>query len=165
MTTDPVMAEIFAVKPLIASGDHEEARRRFGDLWLRVENDGELMHTVALAHCMADVQDDPAEALVWDMRAFDAALKCTDADFARHSPAKLPAFMPSLHVNLGWDYFKLSDVLRSQEHVALARSFIHELADDAYGRTIRASIERLAGDLAARGQGAAASSAGTPGSR
>lgn len=151
MTTDPVMAEIFATKRLLDSGDHAGARRQLEALWRRVENDGELMHTVALAHYMADVQDDPAEALVWDMRAFDAALRCADADFERHSPSKLPAFMPSLHVNLGWDYFKMGEFLRSGEHVALARSFIHELADDPYGRNIRASIERLADDLAARG--------------
>ena len=57
--------------------------------------------------------------------------------------------MPSLHVNLAEDYFKLNDRTRSQEHLDMARQFVGELADDAYGQAIRRGIERMAAKLAA----------------
>jgi hypothetical protein len=111
------------------------------------------MHAVALAHRLADLQDDPADELAWDIRALNAALTCTDADAQRHSTvsSKIAAFMPSLHASLGVDYFKLGDFARSKEHLALARRFVGELADDAYGKNIRRWIDNLANDLDAGG--------------
>ena len=57
--------------------------------------------------------------------------------------------MPSLHVNLGENYFKLGDFARSKDHLSSARSFASKLADDAYGQMLRRGIERLAKQLEA----------------
>jgi hypothetical protein len=102
---------------------------------------------------MADAQDDIADELAWDIRALNAALRCTDTDAQRHSEApSIAAFMPSLHVNLAEDYFKLSDIARSKNHLASARIFLSALPDNAYAQLIRGGIERLAKHLDAYGQ-------------
>jgi hypothetical protein len=97
---------------------------------------------------MADAQDDVSEELAWDLRALAAAMRTTDVDAQRHSQAfSVAAFMPSLHANLAEDYFKLGDLAKSRVHLACARDFAGNLADDAYGRLILSGIERLGGQL------------------
>jgi hypothetical protein len=59
--------------------------------------------------------------------------------------------MPSLHVNLADDYFKLRDLDRAREHLAAANASAKHLNDDAYGRLVRDGIERLAHRLATGG--------------
>ena len=148
MTTDPIMAEILSAVALLHGGDRAGARSRFEGIWSRIAGAPEPIHACTLSHYMADVQDDPAEELAWDIRALDSALRSTDADAQRHSQAvSIAAFMPSLHVNLAEDYFKLGDVARSRDHLASARNFLGSLPDDPYGRMIRRGIERLATKL------------------
>jgi hypothetical protein len=50
--------------------EREAARRLFADLWEEIGAGGDALHRCALAHSMADVQDDVREELVWDLRAF-----------------------------------------------------------------------------------------------
>ena len=59
--------------------------------------------------------------------------------------------MPSLHLSLCDDYFRLGDFARSGEHLEAARSCIGVLADDGYGKMIRSGFVRLEKKLAARG--------------
>lgn len=153
-THDPIMAKIFAAHALFRSGDRAGARRALEAIWPRIESGPEPVHVVALSHYMADLQDDPADELAWDRRALDAASGCADADVGRHSAgmSTIASFMPSLHVNLAADYLKLGDFPRSKEHLALARRFAGELADNSYGHNVRGSIERLEKDLAARNE-------------
>jgi hypothetical protein len=134
--------------------DRPGARSRLEAIWARIEHDHEPMHEVALSHWLANLQDDPVDELAWHLRAFGAAMRCTDADVQRHSPTagSVAEFMPSLHSNLGWAYSKLGDVGHAREHVALAHSFAHLLADDSNGQGVRSSIERLAKGLAAGNQ-------------
>jgi hypothetical protein len=60
--------------------------------------------------------------------------------------------MPSLHLNLAEDYFKLGDIARSAEHLASARTFLGTLPDDAYAQLIQRGIERVAKQLDAHGK-------------
>jgi hypothetical protein len=150
MRTDPIMADILAAFGRAKGGDRAEARGALEAIWARIGPDPAPMHAVALAHYLADLQDDPADELAWDMRALEAALACIDDDAAEASQlSSIEAFMPSLHANLGEDYVKLGDNVRAGEHLALARRFSDRLADDAYGRMIRRGIARLARTLGA----------------
>jgi hypothetical protein len=148
VTTDPIMTEIMAAIAVLHSGDRSGGRSRLEVVWARIADDPEPFHECVLSHYMADAQDDVADELAWDIRALDAALRCTDADAQRHQKTlSIPAFMPSLHANLGEDYLKLGDVARSRDHLVSGRSFVSHLADDAYGKMIRGGIERLARKL------------------
>jgi hypothetical protein len=56
---------------------------------------------------------------------------------------------PSLHLNLSDCYRKLGDLDRAREHLRRARAGIGALADDDYGRLIRAGLDRLTEQLSA----------------
>jgi hypothetical protein len=148
MTTDLVMAEILAAIGLLHGGDRSGGRAKLEAIWSRISHDAEPIHECTLSHYMADAQDDVTQELAWDIRALDAALRCTDTDAQRQSQAlSIAAFMPSLHANLAEDYFKLGDVALSKTHLATARDFASALQDDAYGQMLRGGIERLARKL------------------
>jgi hypothetical protein len=153
-THDPIMAEIFAARARLRSGDRAGARNRLASVWSRIGAGPEPIHEAFLAHYMADLHDDPAGELAWDLRALDAAQRRIDGDAQRHAAdaATLAAFMPSLHLNLAAGYLRAGDLERSQAHLAMARPSASELAEDSYGRCIRASIEALASELAAKGR-------------
>lgn len=70
---DPVMTEIGRGMELGQRGERDAAREVFAGVWDRLGADGDPFHICALAHSMADVQDDPREELVWDLRALEAA--------------------------------------------------------------------------------------------
>jgi hypothetical protein len=61
---DAMMARIHEAM-LAAGGDREAARARFQALWEAIGPEGDPLHRVALAHHMADAQDDPAQAIAW----------------------------------------------------------------------------------------------------
>lgn len=150
--TDSTMAGIFGAIERLQSGDRDGARAQLAAIWARIESAPEPIHECTLAHYMADTQDAIADELSWDLRALNAALRCTDADAQQHSQAfSIGAFMPSLHLNLADDYFRLGDIEPARMHLASARSFADRLSDDPYGQMIRGGIERLAKKLEANG--------------
>ena len=127
--TDPMTAITEAVE-LGRAGDTAEARRRLLALWPHTD---EPMHRCALAHYLADLYDDPAQALTWDLRALDAA------------GDRMPAgFYPSLHLNLADCYRRLNSFEAAAEHIAAAREHSPALGDDEYGAMIRGGIARVA---------------------
>lgn len=142
---DEVMSRISAAIERSQSGDREGARQRFSELWTELSPDGDPFHRCTLAHYMADVQDDPREELLWDLRALEAAELVTDERARQfHATLSIRGFHPSLHLNLAEDYRKLGDVARAREHVARARASAEALGEDGHGQMIRAGIERLA---------------------
>jgi hypothetical protein len=146
---DPTMTEILAARARFRSGDRDGARNRLETIWSRIRADPAPIHEVFLSHYMADVQAAAADELPWDLRALSAAQRGVDADAPRQSDAvsTITAFMPSLHLNLAEDYLRLGDLARSKEHLARARPFASDLADDSYGQCIREWIEALAKGL------------------
>jgi hypothetical protein len=59
---------------------------------------------------MADVRDDPAGELEWDLRALYAADSLSDERVQEHHGSlAVQGFYPSLHLNLGEDYRKMGD--------------------------------------------------------
>src|SRR5690606_25726548 len=81
MSFDPTMQ---AIMDTIADSEagREEKRARFAAIWGELGEDADPIHRCILAHYMADVQDGPEEALLWDQRALDAARGMDEDEFA-----------------------------------------------------------------------------------
>lgn len=147
MTTDSTMARIGeAVDLNHRQGRREDARDLFARIWDDIGGEqGDPLYVCVLAHSMADVQDDVAEELVWDLRALSAADHITDERAAQAGvPLSVTGLYPSLHLNLGECYRKLGDLDRAREHLDHARATIGALGDDDYGKLIRDGLEQLA---------------------
>ncbi len=143
--TDNVMVAIDAGLRQHIGGDRAGAHATFTALWAEIGEHGDPLHRVALAHHMADVCDDPADELAWDLRALAAADSLTD-DRAKeyHASLAVRGFYPSLHLNLGEDYRKLGDLAAAREQLALAYEKLDGLCDDDYAAGIREALASLA---------------------
>ncbi len=144
---DAVMAKIGEGIGRRERGDREGARRLFAELWELVGPDGDPFHRCALAHSMADVQDDVREELTWDLRALEAADELRDEEAEMASP--VAGFYPSLHLNIADAYRRLGDRVRAREHLVKGRAAASALGDDGYGQMIHEAFERLATRLEA----------------
>ncbi|MGW2331878.1 hypothetical protein ACWC5C_39850 [Streptomyces sp. NPDC001700] len=141
---DAVLTRIGQAVMLHRGGDREEARNRLAALWREIAGDGDAFHRCALAHYLADTQDDPADELLWDLLALAAA----DRPGARTAAPALRALYPALHLNLATDYAKLGQQAAARSQLALARASAGTLGDDPYGDRVRAAIARLGQRLA-----------------
>jgi hypothetical protein len=143
---DPVMERISEALNLYNAGRRAEAREAFATIWAEIE-EGDAFHQCALAHYMADAQDDPKGELEWDRRALDAADR-----IAKERPdaagLSVLSFYPSLHLNLADVMRRTGDLDGAKKHLQLARQASDALGNDAYGQMIRDGIERLARRLA-----------------
>lgn len=152
---DAVPTRIGQAVMLHRGGDREEARNRLAELWREVHDGGaggDPFHRCALAHYIADTQDDPADELMWDLLALAAADRIVGAD-GRPAATKVRAFYPSLHLNLAADYAKLGQREAARGQLALARAASRGLAHGPYGDGVRTAIRRLALRLGAAGGG------------
>ncbi|MFD7557563.1 MULTISPECIES: hypothetical protein [unclassified Streptomyces] len=140
---DAVMTRIGQAAILLHAGDREEARNRLGDIWTELGAEGDSLHRCTLAHYMADAQDDPADALAWDLRALSAAEALGDG------PLMPRGFYPSLHLSLADDYVKLGRPEAARAHLSRARAAAAALPDDEYGNGVRGAMLRLERRLAA----------------
>ena len=148
-------AEIVAAIAMLQAGERNRGRAMLESIWSRISQAPNPIDECVLAHYMADVQDEPADELAWDIRALNAALRCADAEAQHiHPSLSISVFLPSLHLNLAEDYWNLNEADQSRAHLAKARLFMSALSDDGYGRMIRFGIEGLEMRLA----GVAASS-------
>src|ERR1700741_4451294 len=74
---DTVMATIAQVQQLAQQGHKEQAIAAYEQLWTRAERP---LHRVSVAHYLADLQDDPAEEMLWDERALAPASQAEPHD-------------------------------------------------------------------------------------
>ncbi|WP_151772064.1 hypothetical protein [Streptomyces abyssomicinicus] len=119
-------------------GDREEARGRFLGLWEEIGADGDAFHRCALAHYLADTQDDPADELAWDLRALSAAEELMES---------VRSLYPSLHLNIAADYAKLGCPEAARSHLGRARSAAEGLPYDGHGTRVREAIRSLEAGL------------------
>ncbi|MDT0549004.1 MULTISPECIES: hypothetical protein [Streptomyces] len=143
---DAVPTRIGQAVMLHRGGDREEARNRLAELWRELHDGGvggDPFHRCALAHYIADTQDDPADELMWDLLALAAADRIAGAD-GRPTATRVRAFYPSLHLNLAADYAKLGRREAARGQLALARASARGAGDGPYGVGVRAAIHRLA---------------------
>ncbi|MFB6437192.1 hypothetical protein ACFCVY_10465 [Streptomyces sp. NPDC056411] len=142
------------------AGDREEARNRLSALWHEIGPKGDAFHRCALAHYMADTQDDPRDELDWDLRALEAAegfvterpagpaaapggTSVADGPGPRHPLVALRAFFPSLHLNIAADYVALDRPADARAQLRRARASADALADGEYRQGLRDAIDRL----------------------
>lgn len=144
------MAAIGEAIGLARGGGQAEARGRLVALWQRVGVAGDPLYRCTIGHYLADLCDDVAEALTWDVRALDAADALTDDRAKAHDASlSVAGFYPSLHLNLADNYLRLGSFAAATRHLDEARRRQGVLADNAYGQTVRAGIGHVAEALAA----------------
>ncbi|WP_338090534.1 hypothetical protein [Planosporangium thailandense] len=145
---DELMVRIGRGIELSQRGDRAAARELFARIWDEIGPDGDPLHRCALAHHMADTQDDVTEELAWDLRALEAADSITEERARQAGVAgSVRGFYPSLHLNLGEAYRKLGDLERARHHLERGRAAVDALGDDGYGRLVRGALDRLADRL------------------
>jgi hypothetical protein len=144
MTIDPVMSAIHIAIAALQRGERAQARQQFQTIWTQIAADPEPFHECTLAHFMADAQDDLVDECAWDLRALDAALRCPEsAARDHHDSLSIAAFLPSLHLNLADDYFRLGDLQASRRHLDAGRAASVGLPDTPYAGMIRGGLDRL----------------------
>ncbi|MFG2443073.1 hypothetical protein ACGFQG_09375 [Nocardia fluminea] len=149
-TADPIMTRITEGVNDFRAGDVECARTTLLEVWAEVGPAGDPLHRCTLAHYLADVYDDPAEALVWDIRALDAADALTDARLDdHHAGLQIAGFYPSLHLNLADNFRRLGAFPAATRHLDAARERLDVLPKDDYGALIRGVVRELAVSIAA----------------
>ena len=134
-----------------AARDQSGRRQDLEALWAEIGAEhGDPLHRMAIAHALADVQDNPREELTWDQLALQAAHDVSDQRVAQAGmPGPAAALYPSLHLNLAEDHRKLGDLEAARRHVTLGLQSAVHLQDDGYGHMIHAGLQRLADRLAA----------------
>ncbi|MCZ4078949.1 hypothetical protein O1W68_13425 [Rhodococcus sp. H36-A4] len=138
---DETMAAIAVAKQTAGVA---EWRERLLALWERVGAGGDPLHRCTIGHYLADVCDDAAEALTWDIRALDAADTLTDDRVkAHHASLNVAGFYPSLHLNLADNYRRLSSFAAATRHLDEAKRRLGVLSDDGYGRIVRDGIDHV----------------------
>lgn len=148
---DPIMDAIGNVVTKGRNGNTATARNELLGLWETVGVSGGPFHRCTLAHYLADLYDDPAQALAWDVRAIDAADALTDQRVQEHHAGlHIAGFYPSLHLNLADNYRRLGSFDAAREQIDAAREHASALADDPYGDLIRNAIDEVAGAIAHR---------------
>lgn len=139
------MAEITAAVTQGRTGATDAARARLQELWDEIGPGGNPFYRCVLAHYQADLFADPAEALVWDIRALDAAATVTDEQVQSHDAGlRIAGFYPSLHLNLADNFRRLGSFSAAEEQISEARNGQDALADDEYGAMIRQAIDGVA---------------------
>ncbi|MFD3743472.1 hypothetical protein [Nocardia sp. NPDC058633] len=147
---DPIMTRITEGITDFRTGDPDRARAALLGVWAEIGPAGDPLHRCTLAHYLADTYDDPAEALVWDVRALDAADVLTDTRLAdHHAGLRVSGFYPSLHLNLADNFRRLGAFPAATHHIAAARERLDVLPDDDYGALIRRVCAEVAAAIAA----------------
>lgn len=148
---DEIMSRITASVIKGRAGDSESALVELLSIWDGIGVGGDPFHRCTLAHYLADLFEHPAQALMWDVRALDAADEFTDQRARQfESSLQVAAFYPSLHLNIADNLRRLSAFDSAQEHIDAARRASSSLGDDDYGRFIKSSIDSVESDISNR---------------
>jgi hypothetical protein len=145
---DDVMRRIGVGIGLRERGETAVARRVLAELWDEIGGEsGDAFHRCAIAHSMADVQDDVEQELTWDLRALSAADQISDERAAQGGVGSVAGFYPSLHLNLAECYRKLGQIGQARDHVTKGVAACSALGDDGYALMVRGGLERVARQL------------------
>jgi hypothetical protein len=142
---DDVLARVARIAGTGRSGERPGARVALQEIWDEVGPTGDPLHRCAVAHAMADVQDDPHEELAWDLRALEAADGITEESVEASGVAiSVAGLYPSLHLNLADVHRRLGRVEAARRHIALGRRALHAHAgDDGSREFIMAALGRV----------------------
>jgi hypothetical protein len=143
-TPDPTMEAIGKAVVSGREGDIESARRDLLAIWQQIGVAGDPFHRCTLAHYLADLYEDPAESLIWDVRALDAADALTEERAQQHHASlHVAGFYPSLYLNIADNLRRLGAFTAAAEHISNAEQHTSALPEDAYGETIRTAITEV----------------------
>lgn len=157
--TDPTMTAITTAVTRGRDGDVARAREDLLAIWADIGVLGDPLRRCTLAHHLADLYADPAAALVWDVRALDAAVALTDQRAQEHHASlQVAGFYPSLHLNLADDLRRLGAFETAAEHITAAEEHTAALPSGAYGDMIRTAISEVRAAITARDTAPRASS-------
>jgi hypothetical protein len=132
----------------VQRGERALARQVLQHVWDGLGPDGDPLHRCAVAHSMADVQDDPRDELTWDLRALAAAGQLSDARVATAGmDGSVLGFYPSLHLNLADVHRRLGERAFALDHVQLGLAALEGLPPNGYLDEIRRSFERIRAEL------------------
>lgn len=141
--TDPVMDEITAAVGL-GHKEPDTARAVLVATWGQIGPAGDPFHRCVLAHYLADLHDEPAEALMWDVRALDAADTLSDSRARQHHASlQVAGFYPSLQLNIADNLRRLGAFAAAAEHLDEAEKRSSALGADGYGDIIRTGIKEV----------------------
>lgn len=150
-TSDETMAAITRAVELGRAGSAAAARDALLAIWKSIGPQGDPLHRCTLAHYLADLYDDAAQALAWDIRALDAADSLSNDRAQRYSPGiDVRGFYPSLHLNLADNYRRLSSFEAAEREIDSARACLDTLGDDTYGAIVRRAVTEVAAAIRAR---------------
>ncbi|MEV6139512.1 hypothetical protein AB0L63_26355 [Nocardia sp. NPDC051990] len=145
------MTAITRAVELGRTGSAQAARDTLLEIWAALGPQGDPLHRCTLAHYLADLYDDPAQALCWDVRALDAADGLTDERLRRHDQnLDVRGFYPSLHLNLADNYRRLGSFDAAQREIDAAQGYVDALGNDGYGAMIRTAIDEVAAAIRTR---------------
>lgn len=162
-TPDPTMEAISTAVLLGRQGDNESARRDLLSLWHTIGITGDPFHRCTLAHYLADLYENAAEALIWDVRALDAADALTEERAQQHHASlHVAGFRPSLTLNIADNLRRLGAFGAAAEYISDAERHSSALPDDAYGDTIRTAVTDVRQAIVNRDTGSRASAPGGP---
>ncbi|NJQ03132.1 hypothetical protein [Streptomyces zingiberis] len=148
---DPTMEAIGQAVVTGRAGDVLSARHKLLNLWSEIGVTGDPLHRCSLAHYLADLYDDPARALAWDVRALDAAVAVTEQRAQEHHASlHIAGFYPSLHLNLADDYRRLGSFNAATEHINTAQEHAPHLPQGAYGASLRTALDEMAEAISRR---------------
>nr|WSZ99462.1 hypothetical protein OH820_30815 [Streptomyces sp. NBC_00857] len=148
---DPTMEAIGRAVTEGRAGDIASARRKLLGLWSAIGVTGDPLHRCSLAHYLADLYEDPAQALAWDVRALDAADAVTERRVQEHHAGlHIAGFYPSLHLNLADNYRRLGSFEAASEHIDAATAHAPSLPRDPYGDLLRGAVQEVAVAIARR---------------
>ncbi|MFI9171900.1 hypothetical protein [Streptomyces lincolnensis] len=143
-TPDPTMDAIGRAVAEGRAGDITSARTRLLSLWSTIGVTGDPLHRCTLAHHLADLYEDPAQALVWDVRALDAADAVTEQRVQEHHAGlHIAGFYPSLHLNLADNHRRLGSFEAAAQHIRAAEEHSPHLPQGPYGDLLRAAIDEV----------------------
>ncbi|EGD42500.1 hypothetical protein NBCG_03088 [Nocardioidaceae bacterium Broad-1] len=148
---DPTMDAITAAVTLGREGDVTRARDDLLAIWADLGVSGDPLHRCVLAHYLADLYTDAAVALIWDVRALDAADALTDQRAQEHEASlQVAGFYPSLHLNIADNLRRLGAFEAATEHIGRAEEGADALPLGPYGDMIRAAIGGIGAAIATR---------------
>ncbi|WP_116947607.1 hypothetical protein [Jiangella endophytica] len=160
-TPDPTMEAISKAVVSGREGNIASARCDLLAIWQQIGAAGDPFHRCTLAHYLADLHEDPAEALIWDVRALDAATALTDERAQQFDVGfDVAGFLPSLYLNLADNFRRLGSFDTANTHLSTARELSDALSAGPYADQMtqwitqvadlidKKSVQRLAGQAA-----------------
>jgi len=143
LVPDDFLVRVAEAAQITQRGDKHRARNVFQEIWDEVGEDGDALCPCAVAHGLADAQDDAREELVWDLRALKAAGEVTDARATEVGMPPPASMLPSLHLNLGDVYLRLGDPASARHHADAGLAAADRLPEDGYGAMIKRGLDGL----------------------